>query len=96
MQKIRQPKNFLQWSTEPSAAIGIQPCNEATIRTEKDPMIIIATAAQVGIRHSPRYSHCLSSALFVEPGIDLRHQDWPKGKLPDLCFTRQPAQIAAS
>jgi hypothetical protein len=28
--------------------------------------------------------------------IDLRHQDGPKGKLPDLRFPRQPAQVATS
>ena len=38
----------------------------------------------------------LSSSLFVEPGIDLRHQDRPKGKFPDLRFSRQSAQVAAS
>ena len=55
----------------------------------------IATPAQAGIRHSPPSSHRLSSSLFVEPGIDLRHQDRPKGKFPDLRFSRQSAQVAA-
>ena len=32
----------------------------------------------------------------MEPRIDLRHQDRPKGKLPDLRFPRQPTQVAAS
>ena len=56
----------------------------------------IVPADQAGIRHGPRSSHRLSSSLFVEPGIDLRHQDWPKGKFPDLRLPRQSAQVAAS
>src|SRR5262249_53370022 len=45
---------------------------------------------------NPGSPHRSSSSLFVEPRIDLRHQDRPKGKLPDLRFPRQPPQVAAS
>ena len=37
-----------------------------------------------------------SPSLFVKPGIDLRHQDRSKGKFPDLRFSCQSAQVAAS
>ena len=50
---------------------------------------------QAGTRPFP-FFHRSSSSLFVEPGIDLRHQDRPKGKFPDLRFSRQSAQVAAS
>jgi hypothetical protein len=42
------------------------------------------------------FLHRSSPSLFVEPGIDLRHQDRPKGKFPDFRFPRQSAQVAAS
>jgi hypothetical protein len=42
------------------------------------------------------FLHRSSSSLFVEPGIDLRHQDRPKGKFPDLRLSCQSAQVAAS
>ena len=44
----------------------------------------------------PTSSHRSSPSLFVKPRIDLRHQDWPKGKFPDLRFPGQPAQVAPS
>ena len=44
----------------------------------------------------PPSSHRSSPSLFVKPRIDLRHQDRPKGKFPDLRFPGQPAQVAPS
>lgn len=41
------------------------------------------------------FLHRSSSSLFVKPGIDLRHQDRPKGKLPRLDLSRQSAEVAA-
>ena len=34
-------------------------------------------------------------SLFVQPGIDLRHQDRTKGKFPGLRLSRQSAEVAA-
>jgi hypothetical protein len=62
------------------------PATGSDIEAEEDPMTPVrvrsatspamqpndlATAAQAGIRHSPRSSHRSSSSLFLEPGIDL-------------------------
>ena len=84
----------------------------ATARAEKDRVITALTSSReigniaclrrtTSLRHPQAgtlfpFLHRSSSSLFVEPGIDLRHQDWPKGKFPDLRFSRQPAQVAAS
>src|ERR1700682_1407235 len=35
-------------------------------------------------------------SLFVQPGIDLRHQDRTQGKFPGLRLSRQSAEVAAA
>ncbi|SCB52201.1 hypothetical protein GA0061099_102912 [Bradyrhizobium yuanmingense] len=40
-------------------------------------------------------THPSRRSFFMKPGVDLRHQDRAKGKLPNLRFPRQPAQVAA-
>lgn len=49
------------------------------------------TPARAGTRQRPGLPIASSPSLFLEPGIDLRHQDRPEGKFPDLRFSRQSA-----
>lgn len=111
---IRQAKNLLQRSTEPSAAIGIQPCDRKRQLEPRKTCDHRFHPARVSRQHrlecakQPRFarssrnlpqppsSHRSSPPLFVKPRIDLRHQDRPKRKFPDLRFPGQPAQVAAS
>jgi hypothetical protein len=54
-----------------------------------------ATRALIVARHRLDFPSASGPSLFVQPGIDLRHQDRTKGKFPGLRLSRQSAEVAA-
>jgi hypothetical protein len=104
-------KGFISSVYRPPKAIGIQAmqperpleprntCDHrfrpARVRSATSPGMLQTTSLRP-LKPEPATAIASSPSLFVKPRINLRHQDRPKRKFPDLRFPGQPAQVAPS